>query len=110
MARNKNEKAPKGLITRETLISDIAANYIKPVEVMLTYGLHCIGCGASSFDTVETGAALHGMDDEMINKLVDDLLELRAFLQQRLVEETGRTDALSIQQFQNAIHLQLVNA
>ncbi|MCK5594525.1 MAG: DUF1858 domain-containing protein, partial [Candidatus Aenigmarchaeota archaeon] len=38
--------------------------------VFQDHGLHCIGCFAASFETLEQGAAAHGMD---IKKLVEDL-------------------------------------
>ncbi len=63
----------KKLITRDTPIGEIAANYTKPIEILLSYGFHCIGCGASGFESIEAGASVHGLDDDGINKLVEEL-------------------------------------
>ena len=39
----------------------------------MDYGLHCIGCQMAAFETLEQGAAVHGMTkneiEEMIKKL-----------------------------------------
>jgi hybrid cluster-associated redox disulfide protein len=42
---------------------------------MLSYGLHCIGCGMNAFETIEQGCMGHGMGDEEINSLIDELNE-----------------------------------
>ena len=36
-------------------------------------GLHCIGCHAATWETLEAGMLGHGMDDAAIDKLVDKL-------------------------------------
>lgn len=36
-------------------------------------GLHCIGCGAATWETLEGGMYGHGMSDEQIDTLVDRL-------------------------------------
>ncbi|MFA5106354.1 MAG: DUF1858 domain-containing protein [Candidatus Micrarchaeia archaeon] len=63
----------RNLITRETPIGEIASNYTKPIEILMSYGFHCIGCGASGFESVEAGAMVHGLDDKEIDKLVEEL-------------------------------------
>lgn len=42
-------------------------------EIMLDHGMHCIGCCGASFESLEQGCKAHGMDDEKIDKLVEDL-------------------------------------
>ena len=36
-------------------------------------GLHCIGCGAATWETLESGMLSHGMDQQAIQKLVSRL-------------------------------------
>lgn len=36
-------------------------------------GLHCVGCHAATWETLEAGMLGHGMTDEAINRLVDRL-------------------------------------
>jgi hybrid cluster-associated redox disulfide protein len=37
------------------------------------YGLHCLGCMAAAFETLEQGAKAHGMKEREIVKMVKDL-------------------------------------
>ena len=42
-------------------------------EVMFDKGMHCVGCCGASFESLEQGCKAHGMDDEQVDKLVEDL-------------------------------------
>lgn len=54
-------------------ISDIVDTYPETFEVFLSHGMHCIGCMAAEFESVEEGAYAHGID---IDDLMDDLNEI----------------------------------
>ncbi len=54
-------------ISKDTPIRDLLTKYPKAAEVFADRGMACLGCAASMFETVEEGAAAHGID-------VDDLL------------------------------------
>jgi len=73
---NRNEKSK---ITRETNIADIIFKHPKTVEVMMDYGLHCIGCALSPFDTIESGAKIHGMNNGEIEEMVEKINEVIEF-------------------------------
>jgi len=62
-------------INKETNIAELVAKYPETAKVFMDYGLHCVGCMASQFDTIEAGAKVHGMDDATIKELVKDLNE-----------------------------------
>lgn len=57
-------------ITKETPMGDILSKYPETAEVFQKHGLHCLGCAIASFETLEQGAAAHGMD---LKKLLEDL-------------------------------------
>lgn len=59
-------------ISKETPINRIIEEHPEAVDVFMAYGLHCIGCHFSEFDTVEDGARIHGMDDEDIELMMRD--------------------------------------
>ncbi|MBN2142935.1 DUF1858 domain-containing protein [Candidatus Woesearchaeota archaeon] len=62
-------------ITRETVIGEAARSSDDAPEIMFGYGLHCLGCGMTAFETIEQGCGAHGMSDEEIDKMVEDLNE-----------------------------------
>lgn len=63
------------LVTKDMLLGSVVAEYPEAAEVMLEYGLHCVGCFANAYDTVEIGAKVHGMTNEEITKMLDDVNE-----------------------------------
>lgn len=60
------------LITGEMTIGDIVEKYPQVAPILTGYGLHCIGCGAASFESIEAGARGHGMDEEMVQMMIKD--------------------------------------
>ncbi|MDP2628285.1 MAG: DUF1858 domain-containing protein [Nanoarchaeota archaeon] len=63
-------------ITKETIINEIVEKYPETIVVLMGYGLHCVGCHFSGFDTLESGAKIHGMDNETIEMMLKDLNEI----------------------------------
>jgi len=68
---------PQKMITREMTIDDILSafpHYSQQVAQELTNsGLHCVGCHAATWETLEAGARGHGMGEETIDTLVKRL-------------------------------------
>ena len=60
-------------ITRQSNIADLIAEYPETAEILLAFGLHCVGCAASHFDTIEDGAKVHQMMDEEIDEMIEEL-------------------------------------
>lgn len=73
----KQKTASAQKVTRNMVIGELLQNNpsraTKLSETMLSYGLHCVGCHANVFDTIENGCRLHGMSEETIDRLVKDL-------------------------------------
>ena len=62
----------KPKITRDTNIMLIVNEYPDAIDVLTAFGLHCTTCIASAFDTVYTGAKMHGMDDDEIDEMIKE--------------------------------------
>lgn len=60
-------------IDRSMNLGVIALNSSKAAEILTDWGLHCVGCFANSFDTVETGARSHGMSDQEIDDMISQV-------------------------------------
>ncbi len=65
----------KQYVTRQTTIGDIIGAYPHPdvVETLMGFGVHCVGCQASAYESLEDGFAVHGLDDAAINEAVKQL-------------------------------------
>ena len=66
-------------ITKDHNVGELVFAYPKTAEVLLDYGLHCVGCGAMHFDTIEAGAKLHGLTDDEVEELVVRINEVIEF-------------------------------
>ena len=58
------------MITKDTGSIEAVQNHPEILQVFAEYGLGCVGCMAARFETLEQGAAAHGID---IEALVADL-------------------------------------
>jgi len=60
----------KEKITKDMLLGEVVSKCPKAVEVFMKHGLPCAMCGAAFSETVEQGAASHGID---LKTLLKDL-------------------------------------
>jgi len=60
----------KQIITKDMNLADILFKWPATAEVFLEYGLHCVGCMAAGFDTIEIGAKAHNLTDEEVEEMV----------------------------------------
>ena len=63
----------KSLVTKEMTIGDVLKNHPEAIEIMLSHGLHCVGCSVQYWETVEGGCKGHGFSDEKINQLINEI-------------------------------------
>lgn len=77
MAKEKKSAGGQGnRITRDMTLGDIISRYPETAEVMMKYGLHCVGCHVAAFETLEQGAKAHGMSDKDIESMLAEMNEL----------------------------------
>ena len=60
-------------VDKNTLIAEIIVDYPDLMQLLVDAGLHCIGCPASSFEGLEEGCMVHGMDEKQIETLIETL-------------------------------------
>lgn len=63
-------------ITKETTIGEIVEKYPQVVETLMSFGVHCVGCHVSPFESLEMGFKGHGLDDATIEEAVKKLNEI----------------------------------
>lgn len=76
---NLNSQKSPGPIRADMNLAEVVFKYPEAAEVLMDYGLHCVGCAASGFDTIEMGAKLHGMSPEEIKEMIDRVNEIVKF-------------------------------
>ncbi|MFZ7120957.1 MAG: DUF1858 domain-containing protein [Eubacteriaceae bacterium] len=55
-------------ITKEMDIMSAVNNFPETVDVFQRFGMHCFGCMAARFESIEEGAMAHGIDVEQLMK------------------------------------------
>jgi len=63
-------------ITKDTNIGEIVENFPQTIETLESFGVHCVGCQVSAFESIEMGFKTHGMSDEQITDAVKKLNEV----------------------------------
>lgn len=57
-------------IEKTTTIGEILEKMPEKAEILLSIGMHCLGCPASQMETLEEACDVHGIDvEEVIEKL-----------------------------------------
>ncbi len=71
------EQIQKQEITKDIPIAEILAMHPDKAhllsEILMEFGIHCVGCGASTFETLQEGVLGHGFSESDLNKLILDL-------------------------------------
>ncbi len=59
-------------ITPDMTIGKIVEQYPQTAEVLLGYGLQCVGCAVNPYETLEQGALGHGMSQDSLESLLQE--------------------------------------
>lgn len=62
-------------ITKDMGIMEVVSKYPEAAGVFAAFGMGCLGCAAAHFETIEQGAAAHGMDIEALIEALNKLAE-----------------------------------
>lgn len=60
------------VITDSMTLGDVIKTWPETAEVFFQFGLHCIGCHISAFESVKDGAMVHGVDVEKLVKALNE--------------------------------------
>lgn len=57
-------------VTKETLIGEALSIDEGIAPILMSIGMHCLGCPASQGESLEEACMVHGVDaDELVNKI-----------------------------------------
>lgn len=75
MTQSASQSTPQ-FVTADTNIQEAVMRYPVTAEIMMSYGLACVGCHISAFETIKQGAMGHGgMDDDDVEELIKEMNE-----------------------------------
>ena len=60
-------------IKKDMSFAEILQKYPQTAPIMMKHGLHCVGCHAAAFETLEQGCTAHGMKEEDIEKMLKEM-------------------------------------
>ena len=65
-------------VTGETLIGEIVTQYPEAIEVLLSIGMHCLGCPASRAESLAEACEVHGLPaDDVVDAINKKIAENR---------------------------------
>ncbi len=63
-------------ITGETLIGELVEQHPEAIDTLMGYGVHCVGCHISPYETLADGFRGHGMSEEDIESAIGKINEV----------------------------------
>ena len=58
-------------VTEKTLIGEIVNKHPEAVEVLMSIGMHCLGCPASRAESLADACAVHGMPVDRVLEAIN---------------------------------------
>ena len=60
------------MITKDMLIGELIRHKPEAAEILLRYGMGCVGCPASQMESIEEAAMVHGIDLDSLMKALNE--------------------------------------
>jgi len=58
------------VINKDTLIGDIIKEKPEAIEILVSFGMGCVGCPSAQMESLEQAASIHGLDiEELLTQL-----------------------------------------
>ena len=67
----------KNKIKKTMSLGEIVSKYPESADILIKYGLHCIGCFVATYETLEQGAMAHGIEGKKLNNMLKELNKLK---------------------------------
>ena len=59
-------------VTGETLVGEVVSKYPEAIEILLSIGMHCLGCPASRNESLQDTCAVHGIPAEQVIEAINE--------------------------------------
>lgn len=64
-------------ISKDMIIADIINTDTSLVSILMSSGMHCIGCPSSQSETLEEASMVHGIDADVLTGKLNEFLVLK---------------------------------
>ncbi|MBQ6383033.1 MAG: DUF1858 domain-containing protein [Clostridia bacterium] len=58
-------------VNAQTLVGEIVMNHPEAIEVLMSIGMHCLGCPASQAESLEDACAVHGIPVDQVVEAIN---------------------------------------
>ncbi|NLZ81254.1 MAG: DUF1858 domain-containing protein [Clostridiales bacterium] len=65
-------------ISKDMIIADIINTDTALASILMSSGMHCIGCPSSQAETLEEASMVHGIDINVLTEKLNEFLALKA--------------------------------
>ena len=62
------------MLTKDLLVGDIVRTYPQAGDVLLSFGMHCLGCMAARGETLEAACMVHGLDADAVLEALNNAI------------------------------------
>ena len=62
-------------VNGQTLIGEIVTQYPEAIEILLSIGMHCLGCPASQMESLEDACMVHGFEVGPVVDAINEAIE-----------------------------------
>lgn len=59
-------------VTGDTLVGEVVTRYPETVEILLSIGMHCLGCPHSRAESLNDACAVHGIDPAEVVEAINN--------------------------------------
>jgi hybrid cluster-associated redox disulfide protein len=59
-------------VNGKTLIGEIVTRYPEAIEILISIGMHCLGCPASRNESLEEACMVHGIPAEQVIDAINE--------------------------------------
>ncbi len=59
-------------VTEETLIGELVSKYPECIDILLSIGMHCLGCPASRMESLAEACMVHGLDPAPVVEAINN--------------------------------------
>ena len=64
-------------VTKEMLIGELINLDVNIVPILMSAGMHCVGCPSSQMESLEEACLVHGLDSDMMVGAINEYLEAK---------------------------------